>query len=1626
MRNATFKAVVILLAAFTLFSFKPSDYNLLLKTGVYELPAGKLAQALKGSAVDGYRYRIMQFYTIPTQEQKDELLERGILFFDYMPKNAFLVAIPEDIKANDLATFNIRSIANLEPGMKLTKAVALGEYPAWAIASAGQYKLIAAFYPNVSNERITSELNKLDIPFSFRPDGGFVRIAASLNQIEALAKHSLVYYLQEDEDPGNPENNRARNDHRITAIQANIPGAVNYDGTGVIVAVGDDGDIGPHIDYQGRLSSYAGPSNGNHGDHVSGTVFGAGNLDPNGRGMAPGAEVAYWNYFANGNYYLDGVDTQYTSLGVRITQSSYSNGNNAGYTSLCRQMDVDINQNPSLMHVFSAGNAGSNWFTITGGHKQGKNVIATANVQWNDVIAGSSSRGPAHDGRIKPDVAAVGTQVFSTVQPQGYANFTGTSMAAPGVSGTMATLYQAYKDNNNGTEPDGGLMKAILMNSADDIGNPGPDFIHGFGRINALRAVDLIEADNIITDNVSQGQTDSLTISVPSNIAELRVMVYWTDAAANVNASRALVNDLDFTLYQGSSSWQPWVLNPTNGSTIPNNAIRGRDSLNNVEQVTINNPVAGDYRVVVEGNAVPSGPQEYYVVYSLVKDEIVVTHPYGGEHFNPAENEVIRWDAPDGTGTFNVAYSVDSGATYTTIAGAVGANQRHFNWNIPNSLVSGNAMIRVTRGSQSGTSTAPFSIIPRPSNLSIAWACPDSMKLTWNNVSGATGYEVSMLGSKYMDSVGTSTTNEFVFTNINPNNRYWVSVRALGPDGCVGRRANAIEKAPGTFNCPLTSDAVLQEVTAPTLLPSCQGLNNVSVSINLGNAGLQPIYGVPVAYKLGSGSIVRDTLTDTLPSGSGIASFTFANTFSVSGTGSYTIQVFTELQGDQNTYNDTINQTFRVYNSTTQSLPYAENFDSFTACNTASNCEQQSCATINGWENPINLVEDDIDFRPDANGTPSNGTGPTGDHTSGSGRYLYTEASGTCDSREALLLSPCFDLTNALNPEAKFWYHMNGTAVGDLHIDVLADGEWYLDVVSPLIGSQGNLWQQQTINLLAFTGKVINIRFRATTGTGSNSWSSDIAIDDFNIEDTSSPPGADFSASSTTTCVSTPVDLIDQTAGLVTGWKWAISPSTHSFVGGTTDSSQFPQVEFSALGTYTITLIANNQFGSDTIVKANYIAVGTGDPLPVIEDFQGAFAPAGWAINNPDGDITWAKSSQVIGSNGASTNAAWMNHFNYDNATGEEDGLETPRIDLSGVTSDYLSFDVAYARFNATFSDGLRVELSTNCGATFDTVLYLKQGTILATVPDQGALFIPSLSGHWRTDSIDLSPFLNNTIALRFVAINGYGNSLYLDNINIVASGVASPVAAFTVSDSTPCAGDTVIFTDASTGNTTAYSWNFGNNATPQTATTAGPHQVVYSGSGNSLASLQVSNAGGVNSTQQTLTVTETPTAAFAAVNNDTLSVSFTDASSGNPTTWDWDFGDGNSSQVQNPTHTYATGGNYTVTLTAGNDCGTTDSTFTVYVSGIGLDENNFATGIQLMPNPATNRVQLQAAFAQATNLQVELLDMTGKILLQREWKNAAAGNDLLLNVNALADGVYFVRMYNVEKSTTKKLVIRR
>jgi hypothetical protein len=785
-----------------------------LKSGVYSFESLEQAPPLphESEILDGKYFRILLFNNLPNQAEKDELNEGGIQLLEYLPKQAFIASIERDA---DFTSFNhlIKKVVAMDPQFKLSEMLARGEFPHWAFYGENEIEIIAKYYSSLSLKMVTQELSNAGFQtLSYQEDQQLISLRLPINKLEGLYEMGCFQYFETIAPPGEPENLPGRTAHRSNTLWTSYQGGLSYRGDGIKVMMQDDGYIGDHIDYTGRIDqSGCNPCStadaDNHGDHVAGTIMGAGNLDPKTRGMAHGVDLLVYNS-SNANY--NAVPNLYNNEDVHITSKSYSDNCNGGYTTLARQLDQQVRQLPTLSHVFSAGNSGSDdcgygagagWGNITGGHKSGKNVIAVGNLTSTDALNSSSSRGPATDGRIKPDICGVGTSVNSTISDNTYASFTGTSMSCPGVAGTIAQLYEAYKDMHGGEYPDAALIKGSIMNCADDLGNPGPDFRFGWGRINALRTFDLLDNQLYILDSVSQGEQRTHTIDVPAGTNNLRLMVYWTDFEGAANASIALVNDINMSLSDpGAVNYLPWVLDHSPSALALNStAVPGIDDLNNVEQVVIPNPVPGTYTVNIDGFAIPAGPQRYYVLYYFEKEIITVTYPIGGEGLKPASNELIRWDASAGTDPFTISFSADNGSSWNQI-GTASASLRHFSWNIPAGTFTGQGRIRVERNSLSGMSAAEFSVIDIPNNLEVEWACPDSLKLVWDSVDDAISYEVSMLGNKYMDSIGTSTSTSLVIP-VPASGDNWFSVKAIGPDNAIGERAIAIRKTPGEFGC---------------------------------------------------------------------------------------------------------------------------------------------------------------------------------------------------------------------------------------------------------------------------------------------------------------------------------------------------------------------------------------------------------------------------------------------------------------------------------------------------------------------------------------------------------------------------------------------------------------------------------------------------------------------------------------------------------------------------------------------------------------------------------------------------------------------------------------------------------
>ncbi|MGZ4034437.1 MAG: PKD domain-containing protein, partial [Bacteroidia bacterium] len=438
----------------------------------------------------------------------------------------------------------------------------------------------------------------------------------------------------------------------------------------------------------------------------------------------------------------------------------------------------------------------------------------------------------------------------------------------------------------------------------------------------------------------------------------------------------------------------------------------------------------------------------------------------------------------------------------------------------------------------------------------------------------------------------------------------------------------------------------------------------------------------------------------------------------------------------------------------------------------------------------------------------------------------------------------------------------------------------------------------------------------------------------------SAVPVADFSANRTNICVGDCINFTDLSAGSPTSWAW-------TFTGAATTSSTLQNptgICYNTPGTYAVSMTATNVNGSNTMTKTTYITVSAPIALPLVEGFQGAtFVPAGWYLNNPDADMTWAQITTVGGFSTSTSSALMDNYSPTTSIAGTIDEMYTPKYSFTGVSTATMTFDVAYARYNNTYFDSLNVYVSTNCGSTW-TRVYTKGGLTLKTAPDDSTTAFVPTAAQWRTETVSMTPYAGQPdVMVKFQSKSGWGQRLYLDNINITGAGapVASVVIALTTGTNPTCAGASVTFTATPTngGTTPVYQWqvngvNVGTNSPTYTTTTLTNGQIV--------TCIMTSSLGGVTgspATSNSITMTVTPLPATPTASNTGPYCAGSTISLTTPTvagaTYAWTGPSAYSSSLQNPTisgATVAMAGTYSVTVTAGG-CTSLAGTTTVVVN---------------------------------------------------------------------------------------------
>jgi PKD repeat protein len=1141
--------------------------------------AAASTKATNAECINGRFQRWVQFESVLSVDEQRNLTAKGVEIISYVHFGAYLLSFPQQYNLAELGTMRARSIMAPQAHWKMHRNLIERPLGEWAVKG-DLVKVELQLLPIVTLEEAAAHFAEHGWSVLKKSNTNpYLQVLLPQVALHELANWPGTLWMELLSPPAEKEDLNGRSLHRANQLDSEHPLGKKYNGEGIATLVRDDGAVGPHIDFEGRLfnqEDVGPPLDGTHGDGVAGIIGAAGNIDPTKKGMAIGADVYVVDYESD---FEDQTLWLHLNKNVTVTNSSYSDGCNAGYTFASYNVDDQIFNHPTLMHVFSAGNsngsdcdygAGNQWGNITGGHKMGKNAIATANLLADGTLSNSSSRGPAHDGRLKPDIAAHGAGQNSTDPDNLYQEFGGTSAAAPGIAGCMAQLMHAYKNLNNGAEAPTALLKLAMLITANDLGNPGPDFRFGWGHINNYRALGILENSQYATNTVQQGATQQFSIEIPANVAEARLMLYWADPAATPSAATALVNDLDLRVFGPSNTISlPLVLDPTpNANSLNANAVPGEDHLNNMEQVRLTAPMPGTYTFNVEGFEVPMGPQTYYLAWEFISADPVMVYPAGGESFTPGANEWLRWDAYGNSGTFQLQYSVNNGNTWINISGAnnlVGTS-RSFEWTVPN-VTSAKARVRVTRSSgTSAQSEFPLAIAPIPQNVGIDRVCPDSITIGWTALSDTSlNYDVFILGEKYMELKGSTSSNHLTLPISNATLPIWAAVRSSREDTLAGRRSIAINWPGGLKACPQPFDASLDNWLSPggNAIVTC-GANSLPVVIRVSNQGINPMVNATASYQLNNNTVVTENLPIVVPGA--ILEYTFSQPLNFTQNTQVVLRSWVSQSGETYRANDTLVQNFPVV---TELL--GNNF-----------VETFEASTLPvGW----NIENPDESFTWERSSIP-NGVDGTPTHAMELNHFSY----GDYGQQDYLYLPPvnlsAFDAPGLLfsYSHAQFSGYFDSLRIEafpgcDFNADPIilweaGDPDYAVTVSSvPFLPQSASDWRTELIDLSGINSDRALIRFTSLNGYGNLAYLDNIGIQPFQ----SSIPVAEFSAPDTICRTETLV--FEAPSNVLSNYNWSFGSLSQptSAVGPGPHTVTFP-----VTGTRTIRLIVSNTFGADT------------------------------------------------------------------------------------------------------------------------------------------------------------------------------------------------------------------------------------------------------------------------------------------------------------------------------------------------------------------------------------------------------------------------------------------------------------
>jgi hypothetical protein len=711
------------------------------------------------------------------------------------------------------------------------------------------------------------------------PNGNTVRVTMLLKNLPKLLQQQNVSFAFEVRKP---HEELVINDidlgvNSIAAIENTF---TDINGTGINVGIKEN-RYDDDLDLLSRSfkSFQTADVTSSHATIMATLIGGNGNSFIKGLGAAPKVKFTS-STFAR---LLPDSTAIFKAFNISVQNHSYGTGIENYYGIEAAAYDKQVFENDSIVHVFSSGNIGTaapefglysglkGTANLSGTFKQAKNVLVVGGTDRINHPQDLSSAGPSYDGRVKPELVADGED--------------GTSGAAALVSGTVALLQQAYKKQYSHL-PSAALIKSVLINSADDIGQIGVDFKTGYGKLNALEALRTINENRFVKGSVAAKQQVDFTINVPVGCKQLKITVAWNDLPAAINAPSALVNDLDLsvTIPTGESVLPLTLVSYPSLDLLTKAGRMQKDTLNNTEQIILQAPIAGNYFVHVSGNKSVQNQQAFYVAYqTVIADKFEWTYPSGQDQLFAGNDNYLRWQNSFAIAAGKISVSYDHGSTWQTVSD-VNLKNNYYVWTAPDVFTT--AMLKMDINGRTEISKE-FSL-SKPINLNVGYNCTNGTLLHWKPQLKSKGYTIYTIKDNILQKLA-STTDTSIIIPIQQQSSSYFAVCATG-NGFESIKSYTINVGNQGVGCYVKT--LLANIAASTIMLDLQ----LGSTYNLKTITWEKMTG-PDQY----------TALNSIPASSGL-SYHFTDGNPKKGTQYYRVKLITN--DDRELYSDIASATF--------------------------------------------------------------------------------------------------------------------------------------------------------------------------------------------------------------------------------------------------------------------------------------------------------------------------------------------------------------------------------------------------------------------------------------------------------------------------------------------------------------------------------------------------------------------------------------------------------------------------------------------------------------------------------------------------------------------------------------------